>query len=101
MRFGWAPRILAAFALCALAGCHFFHRHALSNNSCNEQQPYTAARSIPPLNIPVGLSSPDTHAALKIPDLNQPAPPPRPLSDPCLDSPPKFVVPKVVKPPQA
>ena len=101
MRFGWAPRILAAFALCALAGCHFFHRHALSNNSCNEQQPYTAARSIPPLKIPVGLSSPDTHAALKIPDLNEPAPPPRTRKEPCLDTPPSFVVPKPVKPPQA
>jgi hypothetical protein len=101
MRFVWVPRILAALGLFALAGCHFFHRHSLSNNSCNEVQPYAAAHSIPPLKIPVGLAAPDTHAALRIPDLNQPAPPPRPLTDPCLDSPPKFVVPKVIKPPQA
>jgi hypothetical protein len=47
------------------------------------------------------LSAPDTHAALRIPDLNEPPPPPRSRTDPCLDTPPSYVVPKAVKPPQA
>jgi hypothetical protein len=51
---------------------------------------------------PVGLTAPDTRSALRIPDLNEPtAAAAHPLSDPCLDTPPPFVVPKVVKPPQA
>jgi hypothetical protein len=100
MRLLWLPRILVALALVALAGCHFFHRHATANR-CNDPQPYANAQSIAPLKTPVGLSAPDTRAALKIPDLNEPPPPPRTRADPCLDSPPSFVVPKVVKPPQA
>jgi hypothetical protein len=100
MRSVWLPRILAVLGLVALSGCHLFHRHG-NRNSCNDPQPYAKARSIAPLKTPVGLSAPDTRAALHIPDLNEPPPPPRTRADPCLDSPPTFVVPKVVKPPQA
>jgi hypothetical protein len=100
MKSVWLPRLFAALALLALGGC-FFHRHGRQNNTCNDPQPYANARSIAPLKTPVGLSAPDTRAALRIPDLNEPPPPPRTRSDPCLDTPPSFVVPKVVKPPQA
>jgi hypothetical protein len=101
MRVLWLPRALAALALVALGGCHLFHRHSGHNNTCNDPQRYVGAQSIAPLKTPVGLNAPDTKGALRIPDLNQPPPPPRTRSDPCLDSPPTFVVPKVVKPPQA
>lgn len=100
MRSVWLPRIFLALALAALAGCHFFHRHG-SNNACNDPQRYVNAQSIAPLKTPVGLTAPDTRAALRIPDLNEPPPPPRTRSDACLDSPPNFVVPKVATPPQA
>jgi uncharacterized lipoprotein len=99
MRSVWLPRIIVALGLVALSGC-FFHRHG-ANNTCNDPQPYANARSIAPLKTPIGLSAPDTRAALRIPDLNEPAPPPRTRKEPCLDTPPSFVVPKPVKPPQA
>ena len=101
MRVIWLPRMFAALALVALCGCHFFHRHSGKNNTCNDPQRYANAQSIAPLKTPIGLNAPDTKGALHIPDLNQPPPPPRTRSDPCLDSPPSFVVPKAVKPPQA
>jgi uncharacterized lipoprotein len=100
MRFDWLPRLVAVVGLLALSGC-FFHRHRGESNSCNDPQPYAKAQSIAPLKTPIGLSPPDTRAALRIPDLNQPAPPPRTRVEPCLDSPPAFVVPKPAKPPQA
>jgi hypothetical protein len=92
---------LAAFALVALGGCFLFHRHSGKNNTCNDPQHYTNAQSIPPLKTPAGLNAPNTKGALRIPDLNQPPPPPRTRADPCLDSPPSFVIPKPAKPPQA
>jgi hypothetical protein len=98
MRSVWLPRLFVALGLVALGGCHFLHRHG---NTCNDPQRYVLAQSIAPLKTPVGLSAPDTRSALRIPDLNEPPPPARTRSDPCLDSPPNFVVPKVVKPPQA
>jgi uncharacterized lipoprotein len=100
MRSVWLPRILAGLGLIALGGCGLFHRHG-NYNTCNDPQPYANSRSIAPLKTPVGLTAPDTRSALKIPDLNEPAPPPRTRAEPCLDVPPSFVVPKPVKPPQA
>ena len=93
--------LLAALAVCALNGCYFFHHHRGNNNNCNDPQPYANARSIAPLKTPAGLSAPDTKGALRVPDLNQPPPPARTRADPCLDTPPSFVVPKAAKPPQA
>jgi uncharacterized lipoprotein len=101
MRFVWLPRLLAVVGLLALSGCFFFHRHRGENNSCNDPQPYAKAQSIAPLKTPIGLSAPDTRSVLHVPDLNQPPPPARTRSEPCLDSPPPFVVPKPAKPPQA
>ena len=100
MRSVWLPRSFAVLGLLALNGCFLFHRHG-NNNTCNDPQPYANARSIAPLKTPVGLTAPDTRSALRIPDLNEPSPPPRTRADPCLDTPPPFVVPKLVKPPQA
>ena len=79
--------VIAAFAL---AGCH---HGILKNHTCNKPQPYNAAQSIPPLRVPTGIDAPDTHAALKVPPLNEPTPPPRNLRDPCLDEPPHYLLP--------
>lgn len=81
---------LLVLALFALAGCQHFRRIA---NSCNKPTIYATAASAAPIKVPPGVDRPDTHAALKIPALNEPPPPPRKASDPCLDVPPSFVVP--------
>ncbi len=81
----------------ALAGCHSF-RHLSSGGACHKKQPYMNAGSVPPLKIPAGLEMPDTTNALRIPDLKEPAPPPRKGKDPCLDEPPAFKVAKPVTP---
>jgi len=70
-------------------------------NSCHKAQPYMAATSVPPLKIPQGLDVPDTTSALKLPVLNEPAPPRRTSKEPCLDAPPAFKVAKPAPPPQA
>ena len=77
-----------ALTAVALAGCHHGIR---KTHACNKPQPYARAQSIPPLQMPPGIDSPDTHAALAIPALNEPVPPPRNLAEPCLDEPPPFV----------
>jgi uncharacterized lipoprotein len=87
---------LPALALCsvvllALGGCRVFH-HMTHDDSCNKPQPYMRATSIPPLSIPPGLDAPDTAHALDVPQLNEPAPPPRRPSDPCLSAAPSFNV---------
>jgi uncharacterized lipoprotein len=84
----------------SLAGCHPFSALSSRANTCHNKQPYMAATSVPPLKIPPGLDVPDTTNALHIPDLKEPAPPPRKGKDPCLDEPPPY---KVAKPatPQA
>jgi uncharacterized lipoprotein len=86
-------------ALFALAGCHSLH--AFKDKPCNKPAAYTQAQSIPPLKIPTGLDAPDNHGALKIPQLNEPEPPPRNPRDPCLDEPPSYTTPKAPKPPPA
>jgi uncharacterized lipoprotein len=84
---------LAGAVLLALGGCKTIHR-ITRENSCNKPQPYQQASSIAPLRIPEGLNAPDTSQALDIPPLNEPAPPPRALKDPCLSAPPSFNVPQ-------
>jgi uncharacterized lipoprotein len=81
--------LLAPLMLCA-SGCHIMR--AISKRECHEPQPYMKATSVPPLQIPPGLDAPDTTNALRLPVLNEPAPPPRGKSDPCLDEPPSFKV---------
>ena len=85
----------------ALSGClHPIRALKARAFSCHNKQPYMASESVAPLKIPPGLDQPDTTNALHIPDLKEPAPPPRSGHDPCLDEPPSF---KVAKPaaPQA
>lgn len=81
-------RFLLTAALCAsfavLPGCK-----RLFASNCNKPQAYAQAQSLPPLRIPVGLDGPDTRAAMKIPDLNEPEAP-RTQNDPCLQEPPAF-----------
>lgn len=85
----------------ALSGClHPIRALRARALSCHNKQPYMASGSVAPLKIPPGLDQPDTTNALHIPDLKEPAPPPRSGHDPCLDEPPSFKVAKPA-PPQA
>lgn len=79
--------LLAAACTVALTACH---RGILKEHACNKPQPYESAASVPPLRLPPGIDAPDTHASLVIPPLNEPAPPPRSLREPCLDEPPPY-----------
>jgi uncharacterized lipoprotein len=81
-------------ALLALGGCHVLR----GVGSCHKPQPYEKAGSVAPLKIPSGLDAPDTTSALRLPVLNEPAPPPRTGSQPCLDQPPSFKVAKPASP---
>ena len=93
MNFGGsASRVaFAAAMLLALGGCKTIH-HITNGDNCNKPQPYMQATSIPRLNVPAGLDSPDTSHSLDVPDLAGPPPPPRGPKDPCLDKPPPFNV---------
>jgi uncharacterized lipoprotein len=94
MRWGSIARLASFAVLLALAGCHPFRWMAKIGGTCHDKKPYMAARSVAPLVIPPGLDPPDTGSALKIPQLNTPAPPARKESEPCLDEPPSFVTAK-------
>ena len=80
-----------------LSGCHHLRSWT---TACHDTKPYQRAGSIASLKIPAGLDTPETANALHIPVLNTPAPPARKKTDPCLDEPPAFNVPKPA-PPQA
>jgi hypothetical protein len=84
--------------LMGVSGCHLL-KNKLSYKSCNEPQSYARERSVAPLKIPLGMDAPDTANALRLPPLNEPAPPPRGRHAPCLDEPPSFKVAKAA--PQA
>lgn len=81
-RFLLTATLCASFAV--LPGCK-----RLFASSCNKPQVYAQAQNLPPLRIPVGLDGPDTRAAMKIPELNEPEAPRGP-DDPCLQEPPAF-----------
>ncbi len=85
--------LLCVGAAVALAGCHHAIPRAFKSKDCNKPQPYDRAQSIAPLRVPPGIDPPDTHSALHIPDYNEPAPPPRKLTGPCLDEPPLYATP--------
>jgi uncharacterized lipoprotein len=92
-----ARRILGLAALLlALSACHLLH-----GNACHGPQAYMGATSVAPLKIPAGLDAPETNNALRIPALNEPAPPARKGKDPCLDQPPAFKVRQAAPAPQA
>jgi len=75
--------------------------HLLGVSSCQGPQAYLGAKSVAPLKIPAGLDAPETNNALRIPALNEPAPPARKGKEPCLDEPPPFKVRQAAAPPQA
>ena len=75
--------MIALMSSVALAGgCKSLSR------SCNNLAAYSQAQDLQPLKIPAGLDSPDTRAALKIPELNEPEVPRGP-KDRCLEDPPR------------
>jgi uncharacterized lipoprotein len=80
---------ISAAVLLTLGGCKTIH-HLVRSDDCNKPQPYMQATSVPRLNVPEGLDSPDTSHALDVPNLDGPAPPRRGPKDPCLDKPPSF-----------
>jgi len=98
MRLGSIGRVAAFSLLLALSGCHTPRWLSRIGGSCHDKKPYMTAQSVPPLVVPPGLDAADTSSALKIPRLNEPAPPPRRDRDPCLDEPPPFVTPKTPTP---
>ena len=76
--------LVLAPLLLSIGGCSLSRKFTV--NACNKPQPYQSQKSDPPL---------------KIPALNEPAPPPRTVHDPCLDSPPSYKVAKPAPAPQA
>ena len=80
-------------------GCHFFR--GAGAKACHGPQPYQKAQSVLPLKVPVGLDAPDTTNGLRLPALNEPAPPPRSGKQPCLDEPPPYKVTQPTKTPKA
>ena len=77
-----------------LGGCH--PSRVLS--ACHDSASYQEARSVEPLKYPPGYERGTSSNALKIPQLNTPAPPARNPSQGCLDDPPRFVIPKAATP---
>ncbi len=64
---------LLAAVVCLTSGCNPFRRsHA--DAVCKGPEGYANASSVPSLKVPAGLESPDTRGALRVPDLNTPAP---------------------------
>jgi uncharacterized lipoprotein len=96
MKSGWKVLCLVPL-LATLGACHSWR---LTSKSCHGKQGYMQAKSVPPLTVPSGLDHPDTTNALRLPTLNEPPPPPRHGSEPCLDEPPPFKV-QPAKAPQA
>ncbi len=86
--------LICAAVILALGGCSTVRgvKRVLTQNDCNKPQPYQSAGSLAPLQVPVGIDPPDTRGTLRIPAYNEPVPPPRKLTDPCLDAPPPFSV---------
>jgi hypothetical protein len=76
--------VVAVAAALALTGCA-----GLRGGNCHDTQPYQLAKSVPSLQVPEGLSAPQSRNSLKIPDVDATARPRGP-GDPCLDEPPSF-----------
>jgi uncharacterized lipoprotein len=94
MRFETVGRLLGVALLLVLSGCHPIRALRNIGGTCHDPKPYMVAKSVQPLKVPAGLDAADTASALKIPQLNEPAPPARRGTDPCLDEPPAFATPK-------
>jgi uncharacterized lipoprotein len=98
MKSVWRIVTIATWLL-ALSGCHLVR--AISTSACNDTHGYMKQHSVDPLKIPTGLDAPDTTNALRLPQLNEPAPPPRRGKTACLDAPPPFKVPQPARAPAA
>jgi uncharacterized lipoprotein len=72
----------------------------LLRGNCHKPGVYASAQSVRPLKVPAGLDAPDTRAALRVPELNEPERVRGP-GEPCLDEPPRYVAPKPSGPPPA
>ena len=73
--------------LVGVSGCHMLH-NKFSSNRCNVSRTYEAERSVAALKVPAGMDAPETANALRLPQLNEPAPPARARSAPaCLQRP--------------
>src|SRR5580765_4867509 len=83
MKFRVAVLCLAAVGL-LLSGC----KSLRGVSSCHKPQPYMSAKTGAPLQIPAGLTALDTSGMLKLPTLNEPAPPPPTPKDTCPRQPP-------------
>jgi len=90
--------VLAGMGL-GLSGCHTWR--SITHSCANDTDGYQKAASVPPLRVPLGIDQPDAKSSLQIPQLNEPALPPRKPKDPCLDEPPKFIEPRGPRPPPA
>jgi uncharacterized lipoprotein len=86
--------LVSAIAGVSLAGCHHALARWFNARPCNKPQLYDSAQSVPRLKVPAGIDPPDTRSAMKIPTLNEPAPPRRKQTDACLDAPPLFAAPR-------
>lgn len=89
---------LALLAVLATSGCNPFRRNSAEAELCREPEGYASAMEAPALRVPPGLESPDTRNALRIPDLNTPAPPPRKKEQGCLDQPPPYTTTRPAEP---
>jgi uncharacterized lipoprotein len=83
--------LLCASAL-VLSGCG-----RLFKTTCAKPEDFAAAEERPPLKMPAGRDAPDTRQALPIPPLNEPEKP-RSEADPCLDTPPRYAIPRPTAP---
>ena len=78
-------RFVCLTALLPLASCGWLPD---AYSGCDEVKPYESAKQADPLRVPAGADLPDTHNALKIPDVDTPDLTPEPGT--CLDHPPPF-----------
>lgn len=77
---------LGALAVAAaLSGCS-----SREGFACINQAQYANAGSIPPLQVPEGLTPPDQTNALRIPPGPEFVPRDRDSEEPCIESPPRF-----------
>jgi uncharacterized lipoprotein len=83
--------------LVGVSGCHMLH-NKFSSNRCSVSRTYEGERSVAALKVPAGMDAPETANALRLPQLNEPAPPARARGAPCLDEPPSFKVEKSATP---
>jgi uncharacterized lipoprotein len=81
----FASRIAFIAAALPFAGCGWLPD---AYSGCDDPKPYQTAKQNEPLRVPAGADLPDTHNALKIPEVKTPDLPPE--AGTCLDHPPPY-----------